>query len=57
MDIEREIQLDFQRKLIAELKNINENMKEINTTLKRFGNYMPEPTHTELLMKLENIEK
>lgn len=43
-NIEREIQLDFQRKLLARLESIDitidEGLKEINATLKSFGSYM-----------------
>ena len=47
-DLERQVQLDFYRKLLARLESIDITLDEINTTLKRFGSYMPEPSHPEI---------
>ena len=60
-DIEREIQVDFYRKLLDRLESIqetiDEGLGEINQTLQRFGNYMPEqtnPTYND--SRLDRIE-
>jgi hypothetical protein len=52
-NIEREIPIDFYKRLLYRLDSINENLKEINATLKRFGNYIPEPTHPDMVVGVE----
>jgi hypothetical protein len=66
--VERQTQLDFYRKLLARLESIDitqdegfdkindtirNGLDEINTTLKRFGSYMPEPTHPKIMVGVE----